>query len=404
LKSNNAIKALIIQILAGVTFSFGDLVVNSYASSKYGLNLLWTKLLSSLSIIVILQFSFQIGSFTRMGLIENVKLKYGPMNSILCSSSIFIGNVATLTSEVAIASMVLEFLTNISCKFWAPLIALSLCIVAIFSSSTIMRITLSMVSFLVLLVIPVAVKYNCYGFNEFLSGIAGISIVSSKDWLLTVMALLGCVIGGSTILFEVHEGSEENDLSTNILNKYNGIIIGVLESFILSVSIMIICASQLYVDGKVVNSISDIMYMLLPKLGGFATILFILGVMVSFYLSCSVIVISNFRILEELIVDVAEVTRIRYGVLSGWRVILASTAILLGAFTVVFNINVVKLSLYSSALSTFILPIPLFFMAKLYGEIKVPVKANYKFLKFLCWFLTVFLSMFSVGGIILTLI
>ena len=126
--------------------------------------------------------------------------------------------------------------------------------------------------------------------------------------------------------------------------------------------------------------------------------------MISFYLSCSVIVISSFKLLEELIADIAEITKIRYAILSGWKVILSSLSILLGAFLIMFNVNVIKLSLYASALSTLTLPIPLFFMAKLFSEIKFPIKTNYGLLKFLCWFLVVFLSMFSFGSIILAFI
>lgn len=401
--SKDAIKSLIIQILAGVTFSFGDLVANSYAASKYGLSLLWTKLLASLLMIVILQISAQIGSFTGRGLIENIKLKYGVKQSMICSSIIFMVNTAIVTAEVAAASIVLEFFTNISCKFWAPLIALSLCIIAIFSSSIILRMFLSLVSFLVLLIIPVAAECN-NNFGAFLRGFVTISTVPSKDWFLTVMALLGCVVSGYLILFEVHEGSDESDNLSNLFNKYNGIVIGAFESLVLSISVMLICASQLHVRGEIVDSVSDILYTLLPKLGGFGALLFTSGVMVSFYLSCSVVVISSFKLLEELITDIAEVTRIRYVILSGWKVILGSFSILLGAFVIVFNVDVIKLSLYASALSTFTLPIPLFFMAKLFSEIKFPIKTNYDLLKFLCWFLVVFLSMFSFGSIILAFI
>ncbi|MEM0211059.1 MAG: divalent metal cation transporter [Candidatus Methanomethylicia archaeon] len=401
--SKGAIKSLIIQILAGVTFSFGDLVANSYAASKYGLSLLWTKLLASLLMIVILQISAQIGSFTGRGLIENIKLKYGVRQSMICSSIMFMVNTATVTAEVTAASLVLEFFTNISCKFWAPLMALSLCIIAIFSSSTILRMFLSLVSFLVLLIIPVAARYNS-NFDEFIRGFITISMVPSKDWLLTVMALLGCVVSGYLILFEVHEGSDESNNLPNLFNKYNGIVIGAFESLVLGVSVMLICASQLYVRGEIVDSISDILCTLIPKLGGFGAILFIFGIMISFYLSCSVIVISSFKLLEELIADIAEITKIRYAILSGWKVILSSLSILLGAFLIMFNVNVIKLSLYASALSTLTLPIPLFFMAKLFSEIKFPIKTNYGLLKFICWFLVVFLSMFSFGSIILAFI
>jgi hypothetical protein len=167
---------------------------------------------------------------------------------------------------------------------------------------------------------------------------------------------------------------------------------------------MIICATQLYPRREVVGSIGDIVSTLFPKLGWIGTILFSLGVLVSFYLSCSVVVTSSFIVLEELVSDVAEVARIRYAVLSGWKVILASVSILLGAFLIVFNVNVIKLSLYASAISTIALPIPLFFMAKLFGDVSLPIKFNHRFLRAVCWLLVIMLSTFSLGGIVLSII
>ena len=399
------LKPLILQIIAGVTFSFGDLVANSYAASKYGFSLLWTKLLASLTIIVILQISAQLGFITGRGFLENIRAKYGSVSSILCSSSIMIVNTATVAAEVAAASMLLEFLTGISSKFFAPLVAFSLCVTAVFSSSEKLRLILSSVSFLVILVIPVAASCNP-GIGEFLRGFATISPDTSRDWIVTVLALIGCVLGGSTILFEFHEVSEDKDSTgmANLTVKYNGFVVGALQSFVLSISIMIICATQLYPRGEVVGSVGDIVSILFPKLGWIGTILFSLGVLVSFYLSCSVVVTSSFIVLEELVSDVAEVARIRYAVLSGWKVILASASILLGAFLIVFNVNVIKLSLYASAISTIALPIPLFFMAKLFGDVSLPIKFNHRFLRAVCWLLVIMLSTFSLGGIVLSII
>jgi len=397
------LKPLILQIIAGVTFSFGDLVANSYAASKYGFNLLWTKLLSFLIIIVVLQITAQLGFITGRGFLENIRAKYGLIPSILCSSTIMIANAATVAAEIAAASMLLEFLTGFSSKFFAPLVALSLCVIAVFSSSEKLKLILSSVSFLIILVVPVAASCNPR-VGEFLKGFVTISPYTSKDWIVTVLALIGCVLSGYTVLFEFHEVSEDFGGLTDLTIKYNGFIVGALESFILSVSIMIICATQLYPQGGVVDSISDIVYTLFPKLGWIGTTLFSFGVLVSFYLSCSVVVISNFIVLEELISDIAEVARIRYAVLSGWKVILASASILLGAFLIVFNVNVVKLSLYASAISTISLPIPLFFIAKLFGDVSPPIKFNHRFLRTVCWLLVVMLSIFSLGGIVLSLI
>lgn len=395
------------QIIAGVTFSFGDLVANSYAASRYGLSLLWTRLLSSFIIVVLLQSSSNLGLFIGKGLIEAIRDFYGIRLSVLCSSMIFVNIIATVTAEIAAASVILEFFTNISCKFWAPLIALTLCIVAIYSSSVKLRIVMSSISFLVVLVIPVALTYGVNDVKAVFNGLFTISPILSRDWIITVMALIGSAVGSNIILFEMNEASKDTDNLTSLSSRYHGFLVGSIENFILSLSLMLICAGQLYSRGEVVSSINDILSALLPKLGFICTLLFVCGVLISFYLCCSVSVVSNFKLLEELISNIAEIAKIRYAILSGWKVLLASSSILLGAFMVIFNINIVKLSLYASSISAFTLPIPLFFLAKLHDKLKFPVKMNsmiLKFLKFVHWFLLCFLSILSIGGLITSLI
>lgn len=403
MKSWGPIRLVLFQILAGITFSFGDLVANSYASSNYGLSLLWTKLLALLLTIFLLQIAAQLGAFTGRGLIENIKHNYGVHASIICCSIIAVSNAASITAEVAVASTFLEFFTNLSNKFWAPLIALALCILAVKYSSNIIKIVISLMSFLMLLIVPVALSCK-FGFNDLVRGFLVVSPISSKDWFITVLAMIGCVIGGYTIFFEVHEASESPNSMFELSSRYFGASIGSTLSFIIAVSIMIICYTQLYSMGVRVESINDILMFLIPKLGGFGVVLFVIGILTSFFLSISVIVISNFRLLEELVSDVAESVRVRYVILSGWKIILASVSVLLGAFLIILNVNVIKLSLYASALSTILLPIPLLFMARIFGGLKLPLNVGFKFLKFLCWFVIAIISVFSFSSIILAFI
>ncbi|MEY3753113.1 MAG: hypothetical protein RIR75_960, partial [Actinomycetota bacterium] len=73
----------------------------SQLGAKFGYQLLWVVVLSTIALIIFQDLGARIGVVTRQGLIGLVRQKYGARSGILSASALIIANFGTLTAEFA---------------------------------------------------------------------------------------------------------------------------------------------------------------------------------------------------------------------------------------------------------------------------------------------------------------
>ncbi|RLE54705.1 MAG: hypothetical protein DRJ30_04710 [Candidatus Methanomethylicota archaeon] len=403
-KSSDLFRIVFPAIIAGISdLGSSDFATDCYAGSRYGFSFLWVLVLVSLFLIFILQVTAQIGSITGKGLLQNIKAKYGLLSAVVCSFFIASTNVALIAAEIAGASAALYLLTGIEVYFWSPLVALILCLFAIKGSKPKVKLILVFISFSILIVIP-AVFLSKPSIKEILSGMFSFSYSPEKDWLLTLMALIGSSVSGYTLLFETSEAAERSDGFTYLPKEYLGASIGGLMVLLVNAAIMIICASQLFPKGLIVDNIESALKVLDPLLGKMGVYLIALGVFSSALLSSTVVAVSNFRLLDEIVDDLSDMLKIRAAILHGWKVILSSATLILGPILIALGVKPLKLVIYSSALSCIFSPIPLFFVALIYNGLSIPNVGKIGVSKFFCWAITLILSAISLAGVLLSFI
>ncbi|MDP1720678.1 MAG: divalent metal cation transporter [Candidatus Nanopelagicaceae bacterium] len=73
----------------------------SQMGAKYGYQLLWVLVLSTLALILFQDLGARIGVVTRQGLIGLVRQKYGARSGVFSASSLILANIGTMTAEFA---------------------------------------------------------------------------------------------------------------------------------------------------------------------------------------------------------------------------------------------------------------------------------------------------------------
>ena len=73
----------------------------SVLGAKYGYQLLWTLVASTIALIVFQDLGARIGVVTRQGMIGLVRQKYGARSGTLSETALIVANIGTMTAEFA---------------------------------------------------------------------------------------------------------------------------------------------------------------------------------------------------------------------------------------------------------------------------------------------------------------
>lgn len=391
-------------IIAGVSdLGASDIVAFSYAGSAYGFSLLWTVIIVLFFTIFILQITAQIGLTTKRGLLSNVRVHYGSSTAALVAFAIASTNVALITAEISGSSVFLSMLTGVSPVFWAPIVALLICIFAVKGSSPSVKNVLTLMSFVVIVCVPIAFLTSP-PLGEIVKGLLRPGIISSKDYIITIMAILGTSISAYSFLFEASEAAQKAGNFRELPLEYTGATIGAIIVSLVDASILIICASLLYPQGLKIEVLEEAILVLKPILGDAAITGLIIGVFASSFLSSAVMAVSNFKIMDELVEDLADVLHIRAAILAGWKVILGSLALLVAPVLLALGISPLKLAISASALSCFFTPVPLIFLSLIFTKLSFPGDIRVTYIKISCWLITMVISVISVFGLIYSIV
>ena len=391
-------------IIAGVSdLGASDIATFSYAGSAYGFSLLWTVMIVLFFTVFILQITAQIGLTTRRGLLSNVRMYYGSSIAALVAFAIASTNVALISAEIGGGSVFLSILTGISPVFWAPIVALLICVFAVRGSSSTVKNVLTLMSFIVIVCVPIAI-ITFPPLSEIARGFLHPNIVSSKDYIITIMAILGTSISAYSFLFEASEAAQKSGNFGELTLEYTGATIGAIIVSLVDASILIICASLLYPQGLKIEALEEAVLVLKPLLGETVITGLIIGVFASSFLSSTVMAVSNFKIMDELIEDLAEVLHIRAAILAGWKVILGSLALLVSPILLAVGVSPLKLAINASALSCFFTPIPLIFLSLIFTKLNFPGDIRTTYVKVSCWLITMMISVINIFGLVYSII
>ena len=270
----------------------------SVVGSKYGYQLLWVLVASTLALIVFQDLGARIGVVTRQGMIGLVRQKYGARSGTLSASALILANIGTMTAEFAGIAAAGE-LFGLSRYVSVPL-------AAILVSFLVLRGSFARVEKVFFIVSAVFLAYVIAGFmshpdwGQALKGVVIPTMPFNHDAIYIATATLGTTLAPWGLAFiqsyAVDKRLTRDDLKLLRIDVWTGsLLTGIIGFFV-----VVTCAATLNKEGITINDASDAARALQPLAGTLAKDLFAFGLIGAALLAASILPLSTAYSVSDL--------------------------------------------------------------------------------------------------------
>ena len=270
----------------------------SVLGAKFGNQLLWTLLLSTIALILFQDLGARIGVVTRQGLIGLVRQKYGARSGSLSALALIVANIGTMTAEFAGIAAAGE-LFGISKYISVPLAALLV-------SFLVIRGSFARVEKVFFIISAVFLAYIVAGFlahphwSDAAKGMFIPTIPLTHDAIYLATATLGTTLAPWGLAFiqsyAVDKRLTRDDLKLLRVDVWTGsLLTGIIGFFVI-----VTCASTLHVDHISINDASNAAAALKPLAGALAKELFAVGLVGAALLAASILPLSTAYSISDL--------------------------------------------------------------------------------------------------------
>lgn len=267
--------------------------ITTYSSlgAKYGYQLLWTLLISTIALIIFQDLGARIGVVTRQGMIGLVRQKYGARSGMLSAVVLILANVGTMTAEFAGIAAAGE-LFGLSKYLSVPLAALIV-------SLLVLRGSFARIEKVFFLLSAVFLAYIVAGFlaepswGSAFHGLFVPSMPLTRDAIYLATATLGTTLAPWGLAFiqsyAVDKRLTRDDLKLLRVDVWTGsLLTGVIGFFV-----VVTCAATLHKNGTPVNDAAQAAQALEPLAGTLAKELFAVGLIGAALLAASILPLST---------------------------------------------------------------------------------------------------------------
>lgn len=274
--------------------------IATYSSlgAKYGYQLLWVLLISTLALIIFQDLGARIGVVTRQGMIGLVRQKYGARSGLLSATVLILANIGTMTAEFAGIAAAGE-LFGLS-KYVAVPIA------AFLVSFLVLRGTFARIEKIFFIISAVFLSYIIAGFlahpdwSSAFKGLVTPTMPLTHDAIYIATATLGTTLAPWGLAFiqsyAVDKRLTRDDLKLLRVDVWTGsLLTGVIGFFVI-----ITCAATLNQQGITVDDASKAAMALEPLAGTLAKDLFAIGLMGAALLAASILPLSTAYSISDL--------------------------------------------------------------------------------------------------------
>jgi NRAMP (natural resistance-associated macrophage protein)-like metal ion transporter len=297
------IAALLAVMGPGVIAGLSDddpagITTYSVLGAKYGYQMLWVLVASTIALIVFQDLGARIGVVTRQGMIGLVRQKYGARAGTLSASALIIANVGTMTAEfagIAAAGQLFGWSRYLS----VPLAALLV-------SFLVLRGSFARVERVFFIVSGVFLAYIIAGFlahpdwGQAFKGVVTPTMPFTHDAIYIATATLGTTLAPWGLAFiqsyAVDKRLTRDDLKLLRVDVWTGsLLTGIIGFFVI-----VTCAATLNKQGITINDASDAAAALKPLAGTLAKDLFAFGLIGAALLAASILPLSTAYSVSDL--------------------------------------------------------------------------------------------------------
>jgi Mn2+/Fe2+ NRAMP family transporter len=269
----------------------GGITTYSVAGARYGYQLLWMLFLITISLAVTQEMAARMGAVTGKGLAALIREQFGLRLTIFCMLALLVANVATTAANFAGIAAGLEIF-GITKLLTVPLTALVVWLLVV-------RGSYKSVEKVFLLLCLAYFSYVASGFLVKVDWpeVARATFIPSMRWdfdfILLSIALIGTTIT-PWMQFYMQASVVEKGVG---LDKYayqrTDVIVGSIFTDFIAFFIIIVTGATLFLAGTEINSAKDAALALRPLAGGYAELLFVIGLLNASTLAACILSLST---------------------------------------------------------------------------------------------------------------
>jgi Mn2+/Fe2+ NRAMP family transporter len=270
----------------------------SVLGAKYGYQLLWTLVASTIALIVFQDLGARIGVVTRQGMIGLVRQKYGARSGTLSATALIIANIGTMTAEfagIAAAGQLFGFSKYVTVPIAGFLV-----------SFLVLRGSFARVEKVFFLVSGVFLAYIIAGFlahpdwGQAFKGVITPTMPFTHDAVYIATATLGTTLAPWGLAFiqsyAVDKRLTRDDLKLLRVDVWTGsLLTGIIGFFVI-----VTCAATLNKQGITIDDASKAAQALKPLAGTLAKDLFAIGLIGAALLAASILPLSTAYSVSDL--------------------------------------------------------------------------------------------------------
>jgi NRAMP (natural resistance-associated macrophage protein)-like metal ion transporter len=277
----------------------GGIFTYAQAGAKYGYDLIWLLLLTTIALAVVQEFNARLGVVSGKGLADLIRERFGVRITVLAMFLLLVANVATTVAEFAGIALAGEAF-NISRYLTVPLAALLVWVVVLRGSYAVVE----------KIFLGLSLVYFAYVISGLLvhpdwAQVLHQSIHPQTNILNTSYLLLAVALVGTTITpwmqFYLQASVVDKGLRTSeVQYERADVFIGSLVTDVIAFFIIVATAATLHVSGHTnIADAKDAAQALAPLAGDFAKVLFVAGLVGASLLAASVLPLSTAYAITE---------------------------------------------------------------------------------------------------------
>ncbi len=270
----------------------------SVLGAKYGYQMIWTLIVSTVALILFQDLGARIGVVTRQGLIGLIRQKYGARAGALSATTLMLANLGTMAAEFAgiAAAGELFGLTKY----------VSVPIAAVVVTFLVLRGNFGKIERVFFLLSAVFICYVLAGFiahpdwGSALRGSLVPSMPLTRDATFMATATLGTTLAPWGLTFIQSYAVDKRLTRDDLRHLRMDVWIGSMLTAIIGFFVIVTCAATLHREGITINDASDAARALKPLAGQLAQALFAVGLIGAALLAASILPLSTAYAMSDL--------------------------------------------------------------------------------------------------------
>jgi len=264
-------------IIAALVLGPGSITVASRIGSEYGYAFLWVIVIATVFMITYTSMGARFGVLNNKSILQSIAENYGRWFAIAIGISAFLSTSSFQFGNNLGIGIGMEGITGINERVW-PIVFTSLGIIFIFWAKNLYKLLERVMMFMVLLMI-LAFFLNLILTKPEIAPLARGFVPSkfSSNSLSVVAALMATSFSLAAALYQSYLAQDKGWKKENLLSSLKDTYIGILLLALISATVLITSAAALHPRGILVNSAADMAMQMEALFGGYAKVIFSVG-------------------------------------------------------------------------------------------------------------------------------